>query len=341
MRGDADRLVDHHHVVVVVEHDQAVHRLGGAAAAATGSGMVTSSSAPAGTLALRGRRRAVTVTCRRRSGRRRRCARSPNIREIATSSRSPSSPSGTGSSRVQPSARGRRCSVPSKSHRQQAAARRPGSRRRRLQESARLKIGQCLPSGPNTLIQSTTWPWKALGRPEHPVDQVAQGAAQHQAERDRPASRAHPAGGADDDRDHHDRDNREDHREAGAEREGRAGVARLIEVEQRHRGSGSGRGPTPRQFRGHDDLGSGRRESQHGDHREQPDPPGSPPGGRAGVGVARHCVGCRLTPPLSRTGRAESSAALLACLHTTSSVAAGNALSRAFGIGLPQLSQKP
>ena len=57
-------------------------------------------------------------------------------------------------------------------------------------------------------------------------------AAEDQPERDRPAGRAHPAGGAHDDRDHDQGDHRQDHRETGAERERRAGVAGDVEVDR-------------------------------------------------------------------------------------------------------------
>ena len=77
-----------------------------------------------------------------------------------------------------------------------------------MAESARLKIGQCSPSGPNRLIQSTTWPRPHARRAEQPVAEVAERAAQHEAERDRPASAAHPARGTDDHRDDRERDQR-------------------------------------------------------------------------------------------------------------------------------------
>ncbi len=78
------------------------------------------------------------------------------------------------------------------------------------------------------------------GCPEDPVGEVADRPAQDQPERDRPADRPHPTGGA---RDHHDdgeRDDRENERRTGADREGRPGVAGLEQVDrtaqQPHRG---------------------------------------------------------------------------------------------------------
>ena len=93
------------------------------------------------------------------------------------------------------------------------------------------------------------------------------GAAEHQAERDRPAGRAHPGRGAHDDDDHDDRDRREHRGEAGAERERRAGVAGLVEVEraaeQPHRQV------VRRQLRHHDHLGDDVQDEHRERHRDE------------------------------------------------------------------------
>ena len=144
VRGDADRLVDDHEVVVVVQHDEPVDRLrrrSATAAARAASPRAASRRAPC---ALRGR-----LAARRRS----RCPASirsaaavrenPSSREIATSRRSPSSPSGTGSSRVSASGPVPAPAGPSSVDAEQRSARRRGSAPHTIAESARLKIGQC------------------------------------------------------------------------------------------------------------------------------------------------------------------------------------------------------
>ena len=70
-----------------------------------------------------------------------------------------------------------------------------------IAESARLKIGQTCPSLLNRLIQSTTCPRPTPGARKTPIDQIADRSAEHQAQRDSPAGRAHPARGAQDEGD--------------------------------------------------------------------------------------------------------------------------------------------
>ena len=64
-----------------------------------------------------------------------------------------------------------------------------------------MNTGQTLPSGANSDTKSTTWPCSGPGRAEDPVDEVAQRAAEHQAQRDGPAGGAQPPRDPDD---HHD-----------------------------------------------------------------------------------------------------------------------------------------
>ena len=51
-----------------------------------------------------------------------------------------------------------------------------------------LKTANLSPYGAKTLIMSTTWPAERAGRPEQPVAQVAEGAAEHQPERRSPTA---------------------------------------------------------------------------------------------------------------------------------------------------------
>ena len=214
-----------------------------------------------------------------------------------------------------------------------------------IAESATLKIGQYSPSGPNTLIQSTTCPrpTRARGRSgrrgcpvrrREPVRALPPSATQ----RIRLAVRMITTTTANATIVRIDR-------EAGAERERSARVAGLVEIdrpaEDAHRRVGR------RQLRGdqhlRDDVED---QGRGGDRGEQPD-------AARRTGRRRHarrrCRRSRVTPPFSRPtcppvarhgqraggGQRRSSR----CLQATSRVATGNALSRAFGIGLPQLSQ--
>ena len=101
-----------------------------------------------------------------------------------------------------------------------------------IAESATLNTGQTRPSGSNTRDEVDHAAAQEAGVAEHPVDQVAHRAAEHQAERDRPAGRVQPARGADDDHDHHHGDQVNRIVAALGEGERRADVAQVGQVEQ-------------------------------------------------------------------------------------------------------------
>ena len=101
-----------------------------------------------------------------------------------------------------------------------------------IAESATLNTGQTLPSGPKTDRKSTTPPRRKPGVAEDPVDQVAERAAEDQAEGDRPAGREQPARRPHDDDGDDDRDQAEHDRGALGEGERGADVAQLGQVER-------------------------------------------------------------------------------------------------------------
>ena len=199
-----------------------------------GSGSVTSSHEPSRTLADRAATAPSTQDLAgidQVGGGGARQAEQPRQRDIEAQ---PGQPSGSGSDRVgltspTPFAVARRDpsnSMPSRAT--MAAVTAPQT----IAESARLNTGQMWPSLLNRLIQSTTCPRPKPGRPEQPVDQVAERAAEDQPQRDRPADRAHPPGRADDHDDDDERDGGQQHGGAGSDRECGAGVAGLDQVDR-------------------------------------------------------------------------------------------------------------
>ena len=180
-----------------------------------------------------------------------------------------------------------------------------------MAESARLKTGQC-----GSSRKSTTWPRPGTGCPEDPVDEVADGAAEDQPERDRPGQAAQPTGQPQDD----DDDGRGHHRERDGQSlgdpEGRTGVP---DQAQREQAAEQVDRLAVRELANREPLGHQVAGEHQAGHAQQQGQPG-PPAGRL-VALAQR-----------RSSR---------CLHVMHSVARGNTCRRALPMGLPQFSQTP
>ena len=209
MRRDADRLVDHDDVVVVV-HDREVRERAAARSSARGGAPTRPRASrprasgricPATTPSRLAPPASSTSTAKVRE--------KPSRRARAASARSPASPSGTGSARR--SVRELWLGVRSRPMPRMESTRKstiPNT----IAMSATLKI-----AGKAQICEEVDdVPDPESGLPEQSVRQVAERAAQHQAEYRRPGERSDPAGEPDDEHDHPDRDDRQDPGESGA-----------------------------------------------------------------------------------------------------------------------------
>ena len=189
MRGHPARLVHDDDVVVLVQ-DRRGPRPAAAARPGAAAGSVTCSGSPASTRSDFAAGRPSSSTRPSPISSAALDLDSPNILASAASSRSPSRPSGTASwrspARHRPGQSRCRAGPGAVQRGRRAARAAPRARRRStMEESARLKTGQC-----GSSIQSTTCPWNGPGGAEDPVQQVAGGPAEQQAERDGPADAA-------------------------------------------------------------------------------------------------------------------------------------------------------
>src|SRR5664279_2663817 len=184
----------------------------GATERVSGAGKVTSSNDPPCTLALRGVAAPSRLTWPLSMRSAAAVRENPSSREIATSRRNPSSPSGTGNSRV--SATGAGLCVEVDTEHAENSGQDGAAHDRRVGEVEDRPVG---PVGAEEADPVDDVSSSEPGRAEDAVDEVAERATEHQAERDRPAGRAHPAGSAQDHGHHRERDDREDHREPRAE----------------------------------------------------------------------------------------------------------------------------
>src|SRR4051794_5152198 len=167
----------------------------------------------------------------------------PNMREMAASTRSPSRPSGTGRVRISGTVLTRRvCRTgPTASYVRPAgsvlvdgAVRvEPPERQQHDQEAAAhdRRVGQVEDGESLGRDEVDDGALEDAGRAEDAVGEVAEGAAEQQAEGDRPGQAVELAGEPRDHHDHGRRDHGEDHGERLAEAEGRARVADRLQLQ--------------------------------------------------------------------------------------------------------------
>src|SRR2546421_1629338 len=312
---------------------------GWAGTAVGGGGRTTSSQAPALTLSARGRGYPSTIASPASTSAGAAARDSPNSRDTTWSSRIPWKPSGTGSARRSPSVVVTRTSL---AHPRTVPP--PAGQLQQDREhhaTAQCRVGRVedredVPVVAEHADEVDHVADHEPGRAEDPVAEVAQRAAEHQTQRNRPRYRAqarrHPADPAD----HQQADHRKHEGVPGAQAERRPAVAGQHQVpgaaEQPYRG-------VPGQPRHCQVLGDqvDRQHPEPGTGENHDGASGRPYRHGRRLGHGRSLVRERSgVDDLAGTQRRSSN-----CLQVTQRVADGKAASRSTGIGLPHRSHQP